>query len=178
MYDRDFVKRVITSPFVSFMTEDIVRRELIDGYKYGVRSSVIAPGQCDLINEVKAKYDNGYTRTGMVISYPYGGMSTSMKVYLTNLAREKQIDEVDVGFNVTAAASRDFKKVREEMEQILEASRGKVDIVPMLWMVKFPFEIVNELCSIYTDLGVKAVKTSAGIHFGRMQVEHIAWATQ
>ena len=175
MYDRDFVKRAITSPFVSYLSEDIVRQELVDGYKNIIRSAIIAPGQCDLINEVKVEYGNGYSRTGMVVGYPYGGMSTNMKVYLTKYAREKHLDEVDVGFNVTAAASRDFDKVREEMKQIVEAAGGEVKVIPMLWMVKFPFEIVDELCRIYVDLGITSVKTSAGIHFGRMQVEHIEW---
>ena len=175
MYDKDFVKRAITSPFVSFLTEDTVRQELIDGYKYGVRSAIISPGQCDIINDIKEKYDNGYTRTGMVVGYPYGGISTNMKVYLTKLAKDKELDEVDVGFNVTAAASGDFDTVGEELERVLDASSGKVDIVPMLWMVKFPFEIVDELCRLYVNLGVKSVKTSAGIHFGRMQIEHIDW---
>ncbi len=175
MYDRDFVKRAITSPFASNLTEEVVRQELIDGYQEGVRAAIIAPGQCDLINEIKAEYDNGYTRTGMVIGYPYGGMSTNMKVYLMKLAKEKGIDEVDVAFNVTAAASRDFGAVKKELELLLEAADGQVKVIPMLWMVKFPFEIINELCKIYVDLGIKAIKTSAGIHFGKMQVEHIAW---
>ena len=175
MYDRDFVKLAITSPFVSFLTDEVVRQELVDGYKEGVRAAIVAPGQCDLINEIKAEYENGYSRTGMVIGYPYGGMSTNMKVYLMKLAKEKGIDEVDVAFNVTAAASRDFDTVRKEMELLMEAADGQVKVIPMLWMVKFPFEIINELCKNYVDLGITSIKTSAGIHFGRMQVEHIAW---
>jgi len=175
MYDRDFVKRAITSPFISNLTEEVVRQELIDGFKHGVRSAIVAPGQCELINELKDKYDNGYSRIGMVVGYPYGGMTTNMKVYLTKLAKEMNLDEVDVAFNVTAAASWDFGTVKKELELILEAADGELDIIPMLWMVKFPFEIVNELCRIYVELGIKSIKTSAGIHFGRMQVEHIAW---
>lgn len=175
MYDKDMAKRAITSPFTSILTEDVVKQELIDGYKNSVRSAIIAPGQCDLINEIKNQYDNGYSRTGMAVSYPYGGMSTNMKVYLVKLAKEKGLDEVDVGINLTAAASGDFEAVRKELELLLKAADGQVEIIPMLWMVKLSFEIVDELCKIYVDLGIKSIKTSAGIHFGKMQVEHIAW---
>lgn len=175
MYDREFVKRAITSPFISYLTEDLVKKELIDGYVNSVRSAIVAPGQCDLINMVRVEYENGYSRTGMVVGYPYGGMTTNMKVYLTKYAREQHLDEIDVGFNVTAAASRDLEKVREEMRLIVEAAGGEVRVIPMLWMVKLPFEIVDELCRIYVELGITSVKTSAGIHFGKMQVEHIEW---
>lgn len=173
MYDREFVKLLITSPFASQLNNEVAERELIDGYKYGVRAAIVAPGQLDLINEVKAKYDNGYSRTGMVIGYPYGGFSTKFKVYLAKLAKENNIDEVDVGINVTAAASGDFEAVRDELKQILDAVEGKVKVIPMLWMVKLPLEVVDRLCEIYIELGITAVKTSAGIHFGYMTEEHI-----
>ncbi len=175
MYDREFVKLTITSPFPSFINNEIAMQELVDGYKYGVRSAIVAPGQVDLINEVKKEHENGYSRTGMVIGYPYGGMSTKYKVYLAKLAMEKQIDEVDVGVNMTAAMSGDFDKVRDELKQMLDAVEGKVKLIPMLWMVKVPFEIVDKLCEIYIELGITSIKTSAGIHFGFMTVEHITY---
>lgn len=175
MYDREFVKLTITSPFTSTLNHEVARQELVDGYRYGVRSAIVAPGQVDMLNEVKREHDNGYTRTGMAISYPYGGFSTNFKVYLARLAKEKGIDEIDVGFNVTAAVSGDFETIREEFRQILEAVEGKVRVVPMLWMVKLPFETIDKLCQIYIDLGITAVKTSAGIHFGYMKVEHIQY---
>ena len=80
MYDREFVKLTITSPFTSTFNHEVARKELVDGYRYGVRSAIVAPGQVDMLNEVKADYDNGYSRTGMAISYPYGGFSTNFKV--------------------------------------------------------------------------------------------------
>ena len=175
MYDREFVKLTITSPFTSTLNHEVARKELVDGYRCGVRSAIVAPGQVDMLNEVKADYDNGYSRTGMAISYPYGGFSTNFKVYLARQAKEKGLDEIDVGFNVTAAVSGDFDTIRKELELILEAVDGQVRVVPMLWMVKLPFETIDKLCQLYIDLGITAVKTSAGIHFGYMKLEHIQY---
>ena len=127
------------------------------------------------LNEVKAEYDNGYSRTGMAISYPYEGFSTNFKVYLARQAKGKGLDEIDVGFHVTVAVSGDFDAIWKEFELILEAVEGKVRAVPMLWMVKLPFKAIDKLCQIYIDLGITAVKTSADIHFGYIKLEHIQY---
>ena len=94
---------------------------------------------------------------------------------LVRQAREAGMDEVDIAPNVTAAASQDYAAVEEEMCRIIEAARGEIRLVPMLWMVKFSFETVDGLCRVYKRLGIDSVKTSAGIHFGEMLVEHIEW---
>lgn len=173
MYDKEFVKLLVSSPFVSFIPTDISRRDLIEGYKYGLRAQTVPPGLLDVITKVKKEHDNGTTRTGMVIGYPYGGFSKNFKVYLAKEALRYGIDEVDVGINVTAAASGDIETVKDELLAILNAVEGKVKVVPMLWMVKLPFEIVDKLCEMYIEIGITAVKTSAGIHFGSMTLEHI-----
>ncbi len=175
MYDKEIVTRLITSPFTSNLDEDIVEKELIAGFQAGVRAQICAPGQLELIVRLKNKYADGKTRVGMVVGYPYGGMTTAMKCFLIKEAARAGLDEVDVGFNVTAAASRDFLAVKTEMERLVEAADGKIKLIPMLWMVKFPFEIVEGLCEIYRELGMTSVKTSAGLHFGEMQLEHILW---
>lgn len=175
MYDREIVQRIITSPFTSNLDNKIIEQELIDGYKAGVRAQICAPGQLKLLNRISETYGNGTTRTGMVVAYPYGGMTTEVKCSLVKQAVAAGIDEVDVAPNVSAAASLDFAAVKEEMARIQEAGQGKIRMVAMLWMVKFNFEVVDELCQVYRELGIHDVKTSAGIHFGEMQVEHILW---
>ena len=175
MYNQEIVKRLITSPFTSNLDNKIVADELIAGFKAGVRAQICAPGQLDLLMRINREYGNGQTKLGMVVGYPYGGMTTTMKCRLVREAAEAGLDEVDLAFHVTAAASGDFDTVRAEMEEIQRAAAGKIQIVAMLWMVKFPFETVDRLCQIYQELGIRRVKTSAGIHFGEMQLEHIQW---
>lgn len=175
MYNQEIVQRLITSPFTSNLDEKLVEAELIDGFKAGVRAQICSPGQFELAVRLRDKYGSGKTRIGMVIGYPYGGMTTAMKCCLMQDAVDAGLDEVDLVFNVTAAASLDFDTVREEVRTITERFGGKIRIVAMLWMVKFNFEIVDELCRIYEEFGIDSVKTSAGIHFGEMQLEHIQW---
>lgn len=175
MYDREVAARLISSPFTSNLDNALIERELADGFRAGIRAQICAPGQLELIRRVKERFPDSKTRIGMVVSYPYGGMTTRVKCELVRQAREAGMDEVDIAPNVTAAASQDYADVEEEMCRIIEAARGEIRLVPMLWMVKFSFETVDGLCRVYKRLGIDSVKTSAGIHFGEMLVEHIEW---
>jgi deoxyribose-phosphate aldolase len=175
MYDKEMIARAILSPFASNLDNEIARQETIDGFKHKVRSIVVAPGQVDMIMDVKREYDNGYTRTGMVVGYPFGGFSKTFKEYLTRYAVEKGVDEIDFGVNITAIKSGDLKTAKEELESILKIADGKVNVIPLVWMVRIPFELADKICQMYVDIGIKSIKTSPGIHFGDMKLEHVAY---
>jgi deoxyribose-phosphate aldolase len=175
MYDREMIARSILSPFTSNYTNELALRETIEGFKNGVRSIVVGPGQVEMIKNVEQRYGNGYTRTGMAVGYPFGGHTQKYKEYLTGYALEKGIDEINYGVNITAVKSGDFHTVRKELELVLKTAGGKINIIPMLWMVRIPFELVDRLCRLYIDVGITAVKTSPGIHFGDMKVEHVSY---
>jgi deoxyribose-phosphate aldolase len=175
MYDKEMIARAILSPFTSNLTNEIARQETIDGFKQGVRSIIVAPGQVDMIKEVKNQYANGYTRTGIVVGYPFGGFSRKFKEYLMQLAVDKGFDEVDVGVNITALKSGDFETAKEELESMQKISRGKVNIIPLVWVVRIPLELVDKICQMYIDIGIQSIKTSPGIHFGDMKVEHVSY---
>lgn len=178
MYDKEMISRAILSPFTSNLTNEIARQELIEGYKEGVRSMIVAPGQVDLINELEEEYGNGYTRKGMVIGYPYGGLSRNFKVYLAKYAVEKGLHEVDIGVNITAIKSGDFKTARDELEEILAVTKDKVNVIPLLWIVRIPLELVDKICKMYIDIGITSIKTNPGIHFGDMKVDHVAYLSK
>ena len=175
MYDREMVSRAILSSFISFLEENLVEKELVDGFKEGVRSIIVAPGQVPLLKRVQREHGNGYTRVGMVDGYPYGGFSTATKVNLVKYALAHELDEIDLGINITAVCSGDFDAVKRDVAAVLEAAGGKLDVIPLVWVIRLPLEVVDKLCQVYVDLGIKRVKTSPGIHFGDMKVEHVEY---
>ena len=79
----------------------------------------------------------------------------------------------DLGPNITAADSEDWDTFRDEMQACIDAADGKLTIVAMTWAVKMPLEKLAKICQIYTELGIDRIKTSAGVHFGDMEVEHV-----
>ena len=175
MYDKEMVSRAILSPFTSNLDNDLAKLETIDGFKHGVRSVVVAPGQVDMVMEVKKQYDNGHTQAGMTVGYPFGGLSRKFKEYLTQFAVDKGIDEIDLGVNITAIKSGDFKTARDELESLLNIAAGKLNIIPIVWIVRIPLELADQICRMYIDAGIKSIKTNPGVHFGDMKVEHISY---
>ncbi len=175
MYDSQMFSRAILSPFLSFCPNDIIEKEIRDGYAKKVRSIIVEPYQVPLLKKVDAECANGITRTGMTIGYPFGGLTTEMKINLIKYAVEWQLDEVDIGININAVLSGDWERTREELRLILEAADGRLNVIPVSWVIKVPFETLDKICQMYIDLGITTVKTNPGLHFGDMKVEHVKY---
>lgn len=175
MYDSEMYECTVPSPFLSFYGNDVIEKEIIDAYRHRVRSVIVEPYQIPMLMEMHEKYGNGYTRTAMTIGYPYGGQTTETKVELMRYAVEYGVDEVDVGIDITAMLSGDYERCYHDLKAMIDASEGKTIIVPVSWVIKIPLEMVDRLCNMYIDLGLKAMKTSPGLHHGDMKVEHVEY---
>jgi deoxyribose-phosphate aldolase len=177
MYDSEMFARTCISPFLWY-GNDVVEREIIDGYKHRVRSIVVEPHQVPFLKELEAKYGNGYTRTGMTIGYPYGALTTKMKVKLAKYAADNGIDELNTGIDISAFVSGDYERCKSELKAVVDAAGGRILVVPVSWIVKLSFEQVDRLCGMYLELGIKQIKTSAGLHHGELKAEHVQYLYQ
>lgn len=175
MYDQQMFERACLSPFLSFCPNDAIEKEMEDGFAHNVRSIIVEACQVPLLLEVQKRYPQSTTRTGITISYPFGGYTTKTKVELARYALEMGLDEVDVGIDISAVLSGDFETARRDLQAVVDAVKGKVNIVPVSWVVRLPFDVVDRLCQMYIDLGFTSLKTSAGLHFGDMKVEHVEY---
>lgn len=174
MYDQQMFECTCLSPFLWY-GNDVVEKEIIDGFNHRVRAIVVEPHQVALLKELEAQYGNGFTRTGMSIGYPYGGLTTKTKVDLVKFAVENNIQEVNIGIDITAVISDDFDRTRKELMAILDASEGKTTIVPVSWVIQLPLEVIDKLCEMYIEIGITQMKTSAGLHHGELKVEHVEY---
>ena len=168
-------QRTVLSPFLSFMANDTIEQEIRDGFSKKVRSIVVEPYQVPLLKKLQKECDNGYTRTGMTLSYPFGGLTTKMKLMLIKYALDHEIDEVNMGIDINAVMSGNWDKAKDELRKILEAAEGKINVIPVSWVVKVPLETMDKLCQMYIELGITTMKTNPGLHFGDMKVEHVKY---
>ncbi|MEA4912438.1 MAG: hypothetical protein VB092_07530 [Oscillospiraceae bacterium] len=175
MYNKDMVARCCLALHSAGYSNDIVEKEFVDGFKEGVRSIIATPSQVEMLVRVKQKYDNHYTRIGMIIGYPYGGLSTEYKVHLMNYAVENGLDEIDLGVDISAMLSGDWKRAQEDLQAVIAASQGKVTIVPLAFAVRIPLWLLDKICAMYVQMGINRVKTSPGNHFGTMELEHVEY---
>ena len=175
MYDREMISRCVLSPFGSFYKEDQVRKELIDGYRYGVRSIVVEADQVPMLKEIEKQYGNGYTRTGMVLGYPYGGYTTDIKLKLAEYAISHGIDEVDLGVNIHAFWSNDTETMYRDLKTVVDYADGRLRIAAIAWLIRNSLENIDRIMDTFIRAGVKVIKTNPGGRFGEMKVEHIQY---
>lgn len=175
MYDKEMYERACLSPFLSFCPNDIIEKEMVDGFKNNVRSIVVEAYQVPKLKEVKKQFPGTPTRIGMTDGYPFGGYTTATKVRQAEYAVQEGLDEIDLGINIHALMSGDWDAVRDDIKEVVDTVDGELNIVPVSWLVKLPLESVDKLCKLYIDLGLTSMKTSAGLHFGDMKVEHVAY---
>jgi deoxyribose-phosphate aldolase len=175
MYDSQMYQRAILSPFLSFCPNDVIEKEIRDGYLEKVRSIIVEPYQAPLLKKIEKECANGVTRTGMTLGYPFGGLTAETKVALAKYAVAQELDEVDIGININAVLSNDWDRARDELARVLDAAGGRLNVIPVSWVIKVPFETLDRICRMYIDLGITTVKTNPGLHFGDMKVEHVRY---
>ena len=173
MYDKEMYERACLSPFLSFLPQDIVIKEIEDGFEHNVRSIIVDPDQVDLALEIKRKYPEAETRLGITDGYPFGGITTKSKIRQAEFAISKGLDEIDLGININALMSDDWATVREDLKAVIDVVNGRLNIAPVSWLVRLSLAQIDKLCELYIDLGITTLKTSAGLHFGSMKVEHV-----
>lgn len=175
MYDSEMYQRTVLSPFLSFCSNDIIIQEMEDGFRHNVRGIIVESYQVPLLKEVKVKFPESKSRIGMTVGYPFGGITTEVKVELTKYALAEGLDEIDVGINVNALMSGDYETVKEDLKAVLDAAGEKMNVIPVSWLVRLSLENIDKLCQLYIELGIRTMKTSAGLHFGDMKVEHVSY---
>ena len=178
MYDKEMYERSILSPFLSFCPNEVIIREMEDGFRHNVRSIIVEAYQVPLLKEIRKKYSSSKSRIGITIGYPFGGITTQTKVRQAKYAVSEGLDEIDIGINVHALMSDDWDAVKADLKAVLDAVDGKLNVIPVSWLVRLSLEKIDKLCQLYIDLGIKTMKTSAGLHFGDMKVEHVSYVHQ
>lgn len=174
MYDSEMFGRACTSPFTQFLNNEIIEQEMRDSFRLNVRSCVVEAYQIPRLLEIKKDYPNSTCRVGMVIGYPFGAYSTEVKIEMAKYAVKYGVEEVDLGINITAFLSGDYETVIADLKPVVEIlQKANIQIAPVSWLVRLSLQQIDKLCEIYKSLGITSIKTSAGLHFGDMKVEHV-----
>ena len=134
------------------------------------------PGFCDVVNRyrfaaayvlpanlpyVTTRIDNGVTKIGTGIGFPFGTPTTRTKLFECEEVIELGADELDVVINIGALKSGNYTQVRRELEELVSLASPLI-IKSILEVSYLTDDEIVEGSKICCDSGVAFVKTATG----------------
>jgi len=170
MVDKNIEKRLIAEPVGPGITEDYIRGFARELNRYDYYSIICDEYNIDLAFKLFNK-----PRLGIMISYPFGGMTTETKVRLMEIAVSKGCSEINLCPNYAAIKSGDFKTVKRDLEAVYKAADNKLDIVLVLMVGRMTLNEIKAICDMCLEIGIHILKTDAGFNLGKLEFEHVRY---
>jgi deoxyribose-phosphate aldolase len=112
-------------------------------------------------------------KTCCVIGFPLGACAASAKAAETAWAVQKGAEEVDMVVNIGAVKARDWQYVKQDIEEVVAAARGKALVKVIIETCLLTDEEKVKTCTVAKLAGADFVKTSTGFSTGGATVEDI-----
>ena len=112
-------------------------------------------------------------KTCCVIGFPLGACTTEAKVQETIDSIKKGADEVDMVINVGMAKAGNWKYVKQDIDEVVIAARGKALVKVIIEACLLTDEEKVKVCAIAKMSGADFVKTSTGFSTGGATVEDV-----
>ncbi|NOW04707.1 deoxyribose-phosphate aldolase [Clostridium beijerinckii] len=113
-------------------------------------------------------------KTCVVVGFPLGAMTKESKAFETSQAIENGASEIDMVINVAALKSKDYKFVKEDIEAVVNAAKGKALVKVIIETCLLTDEEKVKACEIAKEARADFVKTSTGFSTGGATKEDIA----
>ena len=113
-------------------------------------------------------------KTCVVVGFPLGAMTKEAKAFETSQAIENGASEIDMVINVGALKSKDYKFVKEDIEAVVNAAKGKALVKVIIETCLLTDEEKVKVCEIAKEAKADFVKTSTGFSTGGATKEDIA----
>jgi deoxyribose-phosphate aldolase len=108
-----------------------------------------------------------------VVGFPLGAASTRSKVCETKEAIENGATEIDMVINIGALKSRDYDRVKSDIEEVVIAAGKKAIVKVIIETCLLKDEEKIKACELAKEAGAAFVKTSKGFSTGGATVEDI-----
>lgn len=107
-----------------------------------------------------------------VVGFPLGASLSRVKVYEAREAAKEGVDEIDMVINISALKDNNYRKVKEEIEEVVRSVKGLTCKVILETALLTDQE--KEIgCRIAVEAGAHFVKTSTGFESGGATVEDV-----
>ncbi len=151
-------------------TKEQIKQLCDEAVEYGFASVCVNSGNVTLAYEYLKNTDIPVCCT---IGFPLGATTTQTKVFEAKEAIENGAKEIDMVINIGALKSRDYDRVKSDIEEVVIAARGKASVKVIIETCLLKDEEKVKACEIAAEAGADFVKTSTGFSTGGATVEDI-----
>jgi len=152
-------------------TIDEVKKICLEAIEYGFASVCINPYYTTYVSE-QLKGSN--IKTCVVIGFPLGANTKEVKAFEAAQAIVNGAQEVDMVINIGALKDKNYKIVKQDIEEVVKAVAKKAIIKVIIETCLLTDEEKIKACEISKAAGVDFVKTSTGFSKGGATPEDVA----
>ena len=151
-------------------TYDEIKQLCEEAVEYGFASVCVNSGNVPLAVEMLKQSS---IPVCSVVGFPLGAMTTKIKVFEAKDAIENGAKEIDMVINIGALKSRDYSRVRSDIEEVVIAAKKRALVKVIIETCLLTDEEKIKACEIAKEAGADFVKTSTGFSKGGATVEDI-----
>ena len=151
-------------------TEAAVQKIIDEAKEYNFFSVCINPGWVAFASEQLADTD---VAVCTVIGFPLGANTPEVKAYEAADAIKNGANEVDMVINIGALKSQQYDHVRQDIQGIVDAAKGKALVKVIIETALLTDEEKVKACELAKEAGADFVKTSTGFSTGGAKVADI-----
>jgi deoxyribose-phosphate aldolase len=149
-------------------TYDQVKQICREAIEYGFASVCVNPGFVTLVSEM---LKGSRIQTCSVIGFPLGATTSKVKAFETKEAIENGAEEIDMVINVSALKSKDYNRVKSDIEGVVITARGRAKVKVIIETCLLTDDEKIKACELVKEAGADFVKTSTGFSTGGATVE-------
>ncbi|MEM4282650.1 MAG: deoxyribose-phosphate aldolase [Candidatus Woesearchaeota archaeon] len=155
---KELASRIDASILRPDVTISELKRFCTQAKKYGFHSVAV-----NSINVASAKafLRGSPVRVTSTIGYPLGAVPTKVKLEEVRIAIAAGADELDVVMNIGALKSKQYDRVRKDLEAVVKAARGRIVKVIIETGLLSEEEIIAA-CKCVKEAGAQFVKSGTG----------------
>ncbi|WP_404403967.1 deoxyribose-phosphate aldolase [Jeotgalibacillus malaysiensis] len=152
-------------------TKEQITKLCEEAAEHGFMSVCVNPYWVKLSAELLHSTD---VKVCTVIGFPLGASATETKAFETKQAIEDGATEVDMVINIGALKSGDFDTVKQDIQAVTAAAKGKALSKVIIETSLLTEEEKVKACKLAVEAGTDYVKTSTGFSGGGATPEDIA----
>jgi deoxyribose-phosphate aldolase len=170
-YKMDIAKYIDHTILKPESTAEDVKRLCKEAKEYNFASVCVNGCYAKLVSTELA---GSNVKTCVVTGFPLGAMTKEAKAFETSDAIKNGANEIDMVINVGALKDRNYDLVKEDIEAVVNAAKGKAIVKVIIEACLLTDEEKVKVCEIAKEAKADFVKTSTGFSSGGATAEDIA----